>query len=119
MTLRISIVRFVFIRSKVMLAVKNATMTRSLLTKLGQGESEAISLAMEMQANLVLLDDRKARTQAEFMGLNVSGTIGVLIQACRKGLVRDLEQVLDELKVKGFRIGDKVYFEALNSSQAF
>lgn len=101
------------------LAVKDATMTRTLLTKLGQGESEAISLAMEMQANLVLLDDRKARTMAEFMGLNVSGTIGMLIQAYRKGLVRDLEQVLDELKAKGFRIGDGVYSEALNSSQAF
>lgn len=101
------------------LAVKDATMTRSLLTKLGQGESEAITMAMEMRANLVLLDDRKARTMAEFMGLNVSGTIGVLLQAHRRGLVRDLEQVLDELKAKGFHIGDRVYFEALKGNQAF
>lgn len=99
------------------LAVKGATMTRSLLTKLGQGESEAITMAIEMRADLVLLDDRKARTIAEFMGLNVSGTIGVLIQAYGKGLVRDLEPVLDELKAQGFHIGDRVYSEALKGNQ--
>ncbi len=97
------------------LAVKNAAMIQSLLTKLGRGESEAIALAIEIQADLVLLDDRKARTMAGFMGLNVNGTIGVLIQGYRKGLVTDLQQILDELKAKGFRINDRIYTKVLKS----
>jgi len=95
------------------LSVENMAMVRSLLTKLGKGEAEAIALAMETEADLVLLDDGKARTVAKFMGLNVSGTVGVLIQAYRKGLETDLQQVLDELRARGFRIGDDVYSEAL------
>ena len=95
------------------LSVKNVAMVRSLLTKLGKGESEAIALAAERKADLVLLDDRQARTVAKFMRLNVSGSVGVLIQAHREGLVTDLQQVLDELRERGFWIGDDVYSEAL------
>jgi len=40
-----------------------------------KGESEAIALALEMKADLVLLDDYKARATAEFMGLNMTGTM--------------------------------------------
>lgn len=55
--------------------VKDLVMVKSLLTKLGKGESEAIALALEMKADLVLLDDYKARATAEFMGLNMTGTM--------------------------------------------
>jgi len=55
--------------------VKDLVMVKSLLTKLGKGESEAIALALEAKADLVLLDDYKARATAEFMGLNMTGTV--------------------------------------------
>jgi len=51
------------------LPVKDTAMVRSLLTELGRGESEAIALALETEGGLVLLDDRRARTVAKFMGL--------------------------------------------------
>ena len=46
--------------------------------RLGRGEAEAISLAMEVQADLLLVDDRRARREAESRGLAVAGTVGVL-----------------------------------------
>jgi hypothetical protein len=70
-------------------------------------------LALEVKADLVLLDDGKARTVAEFMGLNVTGTVGVLLQAYQKGFLDDLKQVLEDLRSGGFRISDEVYALAL------
>jgi len=93
--------------------VKDLVMVKSLLTKLGKGESEAIALALETKADLVLLDDYKARATAEFMGLNMAGTVGTLSRAQKKGLISDLRPFLDELQAKGFRLSDKVYAEML------
>lgn len=95
------------------LSVQDTAVVRSFSTKLGLGESEAIALAMEVSAELVLLDDGKARAVAEFMGLDVSGTVGVLIQAYRIGLLADLRQTLDELRAKGFRLDEQIYTDAL------
>lgn len=93
--------------------VKDLVMVKSLLTKLGKGESEAIALALETKADMVLLDDYKARATAEFMGLNMTGTVGMLSQAQKKGLISDLRSLLDELRAGGFRLSDKVYAEIL------
>lgn len=93
--------------------IQNTAVTRSLVTKLGRGESEAIALAIELAADIVLLDDGKARTVADFMGLRVSGTIGVLTQAHRTDLLMDLRQALDELRANGFRLNPEVYRKAL------
>jgi len=95
------------------LSVEDVVMVRSLLARLGKGESEAIVLALEKEADLLLLDDRKARAVAEFMGLVVSGTVGVLLQAYKQGAVVDLKQLLDALRAKGFWIDDTVYHRAL------
>jgi predicted nucleic acid-binding protein len=93
--------------------VKDLVMVKSLLTKLGKGESEAIALALEMKADLVLLDDYKARATAEFMGLNMTGTVGMLSKAQKEGIISDLRPLLDELRARGFRLSDKVYAEIL------
>ncbi len=92
---------------------QNEAMVRGFLTKLGRGESEAIALALEVEADLVLLDDYKARTTAEFMGLNITGTVGVLNEAYRRGFIAELKRILDELIDKGVRLSDKVYSEVL------
>ena len=96
-------------------SVQNQVTVRSLLTKLGKGEPEAIALAVEASSDLVLLDDRRARATAEFMGLNVTGTVGLLIRAARRGLVTQPHAVLDELRAHGFRLGDEVYSRVLRS----
>ncbi len=55
---------------------------------LGPGEREAISLAKELHAEVVLIDERKATRVAQQMGLTVTGTLGVLVTASQKGLIR-------------------------------
>jgi predicted nucleic acid-binding protein len=68
--------------------------------KLGAGEREAIALAQELQADLILLDDRKARRAAEARGL--TGTLAVLATAARRGLV-DLPTAIARLQRTTFR----------------
>jgi predicted nucleic acid-binding protein len=79
----------------------------TLPAKLGDGEKEAISLALEIAANIILMDDQPGRVAAEARGLIVSGTLSVLMRASRRGLL-DFEATLLELKVLGFRISDDV-----------
>jgi predicted nucleic acid-binding protein len=82
------------------------------LATLEAGEQEAIVLAQELQANILLVDDGKARDLAIQQGLRVMGTVGVLEQAAARGLV-DLPEVLARLLTTNFRILRVVIDDAL------
>ena len=74
-----------------------------MLDILDKGEREAILLAQELSADLVLLDDRRARVIAMDLGITITGTIGILDKAARMGLI-DLSIVFDELQKTNFYI---------------
>lgn len=75
------------------------------LHALGRGEAEAIVLAVEHPGSLVVLDDRQGRGVAIHLGLNVIGTLGILLVAKRKGLIQSLAIAIDNLQTRrGFRI---------------
>jgi predicted nucleic acid-binding protein len=57
------------------------------LAFLGLGEREAIQLAQEKQADLLLMDERKGRLEATRRGLRIIGTLGVLLNAGELGLI--------------------------------
>lgn len=75
------------------------------------GEREAISLALEVNASLVLMDDRLGRTEARQQGLDVIGTLGILDAAASRGLV-DLSKALHSLRETNFR-GSPVLFDEM------
>jgi len=79
-----------------------------LRKELGAGETAVIALALKIKADLVILDDLAARNVAAELGLNVTGTLGVLLAAHKKGHLLDLQGVVTELKASGFRISDQV-----------
>jgi predicted nucleic acid-binding protein len=80
---------------------------------LDRGEAEVIALAEERKTPLVLIDDIKARRIAKLRGLNVVGTLGILLDAKDKGLIRELKPFLDELMKKKIRISKELYEHAL------
>ncbi len=79
-----------------------------LLSDLDRGEAEVIALAQERNVGLVLLDERLARRHAERLGLNVTGTLGVLLRAKRAGLISQVGPVARQLQAAGIWIQQDV-----------
>lgn len=84
-------------------------LSQVLRPTLGQGEREAISMAVELRAHVILLDDEAARNVAIRLGLPVMGTAGVLLIAKERGLIAQVKPHLDALLANRFFLGAQVY----------
>jgi hypothetical protein len=73
-----------------------------LRASLGPGESEAISLALEIRADRLIVDERAGRRVAEALGLRVAGVLGLLVLSKRRGLITSVRPHVDLLGT-GFR----------------
>jgi predicted nucleic acid-binding protein len=78
---------------------------RISLTGLGIGERDALSLALELKADLTLMDDLAARYEATNLGLAVAGTIGLIAEAHRLGWI-DFDETIRRLRGLNYRISD-------------
>ncbi len=96
--------------------IRDKRLKNILQLVLDKGEAEAIVLALEVNADLVLLDDREARLQAKRLGLHVTGTLGILLRAKRLGLIESLKEELNKLKKAGFRISKNLEEEILKEA---
>ncbi len=76
--------------------------------KLHDGEVEVMILAQEQKADLVILDDNAAKKTAKYLGLSVTGTLGVLVKAKRKGIIKEVRPLLSEMRQNGFYISNAV-----------
>lgn len=80
------------------------------LPRLDAGETEAIALAIEIGADALLLDEQAGRREATRRGLRVAGTLSVLDEADRAGLL-DFEKAVAALEKTSFRLSGKVLRE--------
>jgi predicted nucleic acid-binding protein len=80
---------------------------------LGAGERGTILLAKSLPADLVLLDDSRARRVAREAGLSIAGCLGILEAAARSGLVSDLRQAYIDLLLHGIRFDIKLLQDSL------
>jgi predicted nucleic acid-binding protein len=85
-------------------------LTQRLRESLDAGEAEAIAVALEQQADRLLMDERRGRKIASASGLTVVGLLGVLAEAKNRAFIPACKPLLDEIiEVAGFWIGETLY----------
>lgn len=88
--------------------VKNKAQQVNLEKLLDIGESSSIALAIEKQNSILIIDEMKGRTVAKSYHIEIIGTIGVIMTAQNKGIIKDGISVLSELIHAGFRVSDSL-----------
>lgn len=91
---------------------KDQGMITALKLSVDDGEAEAIALAYEYQGVLIV-DDLQARKVAQRLGLQITGTVGILIIAKKKGIIDSVKGAIDSLESVGFYVGASLKEQAL------
>jgi uncharacterized protein len=93
--------------------ITNQSLWQKLQINLDLGEAEAITLAVELKADRLIIDERRGRNEAIQLGLEVTGLLGILIAAKQQGFISLVQPILDDLRANGFWIHDRLYTETL------
>ncbi|WP_407483594.1 DUF3368 domain-containing protein [Elizabethkingia meningoseptica] len=84
--------------------------------QLDKGESSAIALAIEIPNSTVILDDFKARRIATQLGINFTGTIGIIVKAKLNGVIPSIKPFLEKIEKTNFRISNELKTIALKEA---
>jgi predicted nucleic acid-binding protein len=82
---------------------------------LSHGERYAIALAI-LQKEPLVIDDRLGRQVARALGVSVVGTVGVLIQAKKAGLILEVRSLMQEMRSAGYWLSDELIERAANQA---
>jgi uncharacterized protein len=94
--------------------VEDRNLVLALKGDLDNGEAESIGLALELQADLLLLDEHEGRRAAARLGLSVIGVVGVLLVAKESGKLDQIRPCLDTLRQHaGFYLSEPLYRDVL------
>ena len=73
-----------------------------------KGEASAIALAVEMVDCLLIIDDLKGRKFAEGLGINIIGTLGIIMDAKLAGIILSVDTILAKIKQTNFRLSPEL-----------
>lgn len=96
--------------------VQDTYRQKILEMQVDKGEASALALALETPDSTLIIDDYRARKVAEKLGMNYTGTVGVIIKAKITGVIISIKPLLDKIKQTDFRITDDIERQALREA---
>jgi predicted nucleic acid-binding protein len=97
-------------------ALRAPAQVQLLLPVLDQGEAEVITLALEQNADLVLIDELTGRKVAQSLQLQVIGTVGILIRAKQMGIIPAVKPILEKMIQRGIRYSQRFVCSILHAT---
>ncbi len=85
---------------------ENITYQKIFQSFIDIGEASVLALAMEKKNCLLIIDDNKNRREAKQLGLKYTGTLGILVIAKQKGLIKSLTEIIEDIRRTNFRLSD-------------
>ena len=95
----------------------NKTYQKILEASLDKGEASAIAFAIEQEDCLLIIDDLKGRKYAEQLGIKITGTLGLIIDAKLSGYITSVKPILDKIKQTDFRLSEDLEKRTLEKSK--
>lgn len=106
-----------WIQTQIVADTQRVTKIQNSQDNIDLGEAEAIILALELKADLLLMDERRGRALAANYGLNVTGLLGVLLQAKRHCFIPAVKPLMDRLiEEADFRVSNQLYLTILQTA---
>ncbi len=96
--------------------IANKDQYLELAKDLGKGEASSITLALEFNDSLLIIDERKGRKVAEEMKIEIIGSLGVLIKAKEKGVIKSVKEILNLIDKTNFRISESIKEKVLKKA---
>lgn len=98
-------------------SVQNQELVNELRSRINVGEAEAIALAVEVEATRLLIDERLGRQSATYLGLKITGVLGILLLAKHQKLITEIKPIINSLVTQAsFRISSQLYADVLDAA---
>lgn len=86
----------------------NQNYPKILEANIDKGEASAIALAVELADCLLIIDDLKGRNLAQALGIKITGTFGIIIEAKLSGRISSVKPYLSKIKQTDFYFSEKL-----------
>lgn len=97
--------------------IKNKPLAQSLSNDLNIGEAQAITLAIDLNIQIIIMDERIGRERARDLGLRTVGVLGVLLTAKKQKQIKSIKKAMIDLREQiGFFISEELYQQVLKQA---
>ncbi|MEW5940610.1 MAG: DUF3368 domain-containing protein [Chloroflexota bacterium] len=97
--------------------IQNKPLAQALSQDLDRGESEAITLALDLGMDMIVMDENLGRERARGMGLKTIGVLGILLNAKKRGRIESMATAMQALRREiGFFVSERLYKQILDEA---
>jgi predicted nucleic acid-binding protein len=87
-----------------------------LINELGRGEASSIVLAQEIRGSLLIIDEKRGRRVAKNLRIEIIGSLGILLKAKQKGVIKTVASFLEKIEQTNFRVSKVIKEELLKKA---